>query len=137
MQLRNSPFGEWVLVYYDNKKISEGEIFRMIKSRGCSRAAIMRNQTQKAGQSKFTVLNPYICPGDVLSIQIESDGSEKVSIELPAGWKSIGEVPKSVKGKKVIHLQSSAKTAQGKQIVKFSSGADKGSVNFDVVRIVR
>ena len=120
MQLRNRPFGEWILVYYDKSQVTEQKLLEFTKTRGCKRAAIIREKEVKAGSTKATVINPYICAGDVIAVQISSNGKEKISLELPEGWKA--EIPATVDGTKTFFIQTSKTTGQGKKVLKLKSG---------------
>ena len=58
--LRRKPFGEWVTVFYEPKKVTEAQLLAWIKANRCPRAALVREK-DPAG-----VMNPFVAAGDVV-----------------------------------------------------------------------
>ena len=120
MQLRNRPFGEWILVYYDKSLITEQKLLELAKARGCKRAAIIRENEMVADKTKATIVNPYICAGDVIAVQISSNGKEKISLDLPQGWKA--DIPQFVSGTQTFFIQTTRDIPVGKKVFTLKSG---------------
>ena len=78
--LRNSPFGEWVTVYYRPDEVDEEQMLKWIKANRCPRAALVRRADG--------VRNPFVAPGDI--VQIKAKG-KVAKDKLPKGW-TIAEV---------------------------------------------
>ena len=121
MQLRGRPFGEWILVYYDKSKITEEKLLNLTKNNGCKRAAVIRDQVVKSGKSSALIINPYICPGDTVVLKINSDGSEKIQLELPKGWTC--KMPDKISGDLKVYIITTDKKDYGKKSIKFTSGS--------------
>jgi hypothetical protein len=121
MQLRSKPFGEWILVYYDKTKTSEAKLLNLAKTKGCKRASVIRDQIVKSGKSSALIFNPYICPGDTVVLEINSDGSEKIKLELPEGWTC--KIPEKISGKLKVYITTTNKKDYGKKSMKFTSGS--------------
>ena len=132
MQLRSKPFGEWVLIYYDKTQISEETLLELCKKGGCKRAAVIRDKKIEAGKSSALLLNPYICPGDSIALEIDSDGSEKIELELPEGWTC--NIPEKISAKTTVFIQSSANSAFSDFSIKFKSGSKSAALNCHVVK---
>ena len=84
MQLRRKPFAEWVLIYYDPLKTSAAKLLKVTRARGCPNAKIVSLEMKSLGSVKARILNPYICAGDTLYIELDS--VEGVELELPKNW---------------------------------------------------
>lgn len=133
--MRSRPFGEWVLIYFDKSKITEIKLLDLCKKKGCKRAAVIAGKTAKSGNTSAKVVNPYICAGDTLVLEIESDGKDKLSVDLPDGWKA--DISTKIAGKKTVFVQTSAKTAQGAKVLKLKVGEATVELKCDVVRKIR
>ncbi len=132
MQLRRKPFGEWVLIYYDKTQTSEEKLLTLAKKGGCKRAAVIRDKKVEAGKTSVTLLNPYICPGDSIALEINSDGSEKIDIELPEGWTC--KMPEKVSGTATVFIHVPKGSQNGAFKIKFKSGSGTYDLNCHVVK---
>ena len=132
MQFRKKPFGEWVLVYFDNRHISADKILNLCKNNGCKRAQIIRGKTAEAGASSAQILNPFLCAGDTIALEIKSDGSEKIELILPDGWTA--QHPEKINGKSIIYIDMPKNTKQAPYTIKLKSGDKETALTCDVVR---
>ena len=137
MQVRYNPFAEWVLIYYDPAMISEQKLLDLTKKEGCQNAEIIRDRAAQSGNSKLTLLNPVISPGDRLILKIESDGNDSLSITVPRGMKGPDKLPEKVKGVKMIHLQSSVDIGTGAKELSVSAGSETVKLKYHIVNEVR
>ena len=86
MLVRNSPFKEWVTVYYEPEKITEEKLLELLRKRRCPRSALDRTPGDK-----LTVMNPYVGPGGIVQLQIApSPANRPFQPKLPEGWKIVG-----------------------------------------------
>lgn len=124
--LRQSPFGEWVNVFYDPSKIKPAEMLQLIKKNDCPRA---RHTTVRNKQ----LLNPIIAPGDPVQINFSASADTSISDQskLPNGWKIAGS-KKLSKGENFVTLSVPRSTKQGSHTVKIST-ADGQSVELEVI----
>ena len=135
MQLRRKPFGEWVLIYFDKTKITEEALLSLAKNKGCKRAAIIRDKKKDLGKTSVTLMNPYICPGDSIALEISSDGSEKIELELPEGWSC--KMPDTISGTATVFIKTTAKAKRGEFTVKFKNGLKSADLNCHIVEKIK
>ena len=137
MQVRHSPFAEWVLIYYDPEKISEKTLLTLARTKGCKNAQIDRPKEITAGKTKIQVLNPVLTPGDSLIISIDS--SEKVTPEftLPKGMTLKKGQPTSIEGKTLIYLDTADSIGSGEKKMSVKLNGETVNLKYDVVKEVR
>ena len=90
--LRRVPFGEWVTVYFDPKKVNEKQLLAAIRRTRCPNA----QHVTAAGTR-----TPFVAAGDI--VQLETSSAVE-RIEAPDGWTHIAGTPN-------IQLPSNAKSA--------------------------
>lgn len=77
-------------------------------------------------------MNPYICAGDSIALEINSDGTEKVELELPEGWTC--KVPDKISGIVTVFIKTSVQTKNGAYTVKIKNNSSSTELNCHVVR---
>ena len=132
MQLRRKPFGEWILVYFDKSKISEKTLLQLTKTRGCKRAAVIRGKEVKAGSTSGQVINPYLCAGDSIAVEINSNGKEQLELETPQGWTF--KMPEKVNGKVTVFINIPAGSKEGAYTIKLKSGSESADMKCHLVK---
>jgi len=86
MLVRDTPFREWVTVYFDPKQTSEDKLLSLLRERRCPKATLDRSPNDK-----FTVMNPYVGPGGIVQIKTTSPPDDPPPrVTLPEGWKMVG-----------------------------------------------
>lgn len=129
--LRNSPFGEWVNVFYDPSKTDETTILAMIKKNDCPKA-------RRTDSRNGVVQNPYLAPGDPIQMKIELTANAKLvgTSGLPEGWEVVGD-GKFDKGTSLLTIQTPKSAKQGPASIKleFDNGS-KIEAKVDVVKQV-
>ena len=128
---KRKPFSEWVLVYFDKTKNSETNILKFVQKR-CPSAFIARDKELKVGKTSITAMNPYLSTGDTMALKITSDGSEKLSLNLPEGWTC--KMPETVKGTQTVYAVSGKKGTLGKHKFQFTSGSKSAEVIYHFVK---
>ena len=130
--LRRSPFGEWVTVYYDPKKVSEGELLKWIKANRCPRAAQVIEATESA------VLTPYVARGDTAQIRIKvAKEATLETIKLPEGWRLLNADKKLSSGNNYLSIQTPGDAASGEiEISLKPEGSEQFSGKITVVEQV-
>jgi hypothetical protein len=110
--VRQSPFGEWVNVFYDPKKIKPETMLKLIIKEDCPKAK------QTIGSNK-QLLNPFIAPGDPVQFSISAKSETAITdkSELPSGWKIVGKGLLN-KGENVVTLTVPRKVKAGSHTVK-------------------
>ena len=69
------------------------------------------------------------------SLEIKSDGKERLSLTLPEGWKA--EIPETIKGTQTVFIQTSADSPQGKQTLKMKVGEGTVELVCNTVRKIK
>jgi len=131
MSVRHSPFGEWVIVYFDPKSVTEEIIHKTIKDGGCPRAKITRKL------AKTTALTPIVTPGDTALLQLTLEKADSLTIsEIPEGWAITEPVGKLSAGVHYLSLRTPAGAAKKKYKVTLA-GANKKNHRFEVELVSR
>ena len=127
--LRSSPFGEWVNVFFDPKKITEAQLLRHIKARNCPRAQHI---------TSTHALNPFIAAGDPVQLSITVKEDCKLnSIELPKNWNLLDLTTGTSlpKGPHTLTITTSKRSSQGSHPIKLVlSDGTKVNESITVVR---
>jgi hypothetical protein len=108
--VRQSPFGEWVNVYYLPDQITEAKLLAHIKANRCPRASRVDG-----------VVNPFAAPGDVVQLKFNAKAETSIkTITLPDGWtlheKKVGDTLSA--GANVLAVSVSRSAAQGDHELK-------------------
>jgi|TARA_B110000908_G_scaffold84661_1_gene101106 hypothetical protein len=111
------------------------ELLKPIKTNGCKRASIQRGKPVTAGNTTATVINPYMCAGDIVAVEIKSNGREKIPLKLPRGWKA--DVPDKVNGNITVFIQTAKATGQRATSLKLIAGSNSAELQCHLVRMVK
>jgi len=132
MLLRRSPFGEWVVVYYDPEQTSEAKILKRVRTNGCRNAAIVR------AKKKSTTMNPFVAAGDCVQLRLILEEKTSLTIsKIPTGWKFEGKLKDLPAGEHYLNIYV-PKGAQQKrsQIVLQTDRSKSFTFSAEVVGLV-
>ncbi len=119
MAVRNKPFREWNVVYYDPKKTDLEKIEKRLRQKGCPKARRDVAKPKKSRGVTLVVENPVVTPGDcvLVSVKLPKGRTGKASLVPPQKWKVRAGKERAVKGGKtpaLLALQTTRKTPPGK-----------------------
>ena len=119
MAVRNKPFGEWNVVYYDPRKTDLKKIEERLRQKGCQKARRDFARPRKSHGVTLAVENPFVTPGDcvLVSVKFPKARTGKACIVPPEKWKVRTGRERVVKGGKIpalLGLQTTRKTPPGK-----------------------
>lgn len=103
MLVRNTPFREWVTVYYEPSKITEAKLLELLRKKRCPRAALDRTPGDK-----LTAMNPVVGPGGIVQLQATLPANrDPLKWKLPDGWQLVGPATgsKGEDGKTYVSVQ--------------------------------
>lgn len=104
---RQSPFGEWVIVYFDANKTTPEKLLERLKKNGCDKATRVSPAAAEKDKKKISVSNPIAVPGDWF--EIVAEGYDKApAVAAPDGWTV------AVRGAKRIVVQAPPSAKAGK-----------------------
>lgn len=135
--VRNRPFGEWNVVYYDAAKTTPAKLRETLRKGGCRRASAVVSEAVVADGVAARVQNPMIAPGDLLVIELEAPAAlagKPLSMKLPAGWKALSA--KVAAGEARVYAQSSRQVKQGPAALELVIGERRLKLSCEVVRLV-
>ena len=102
MLVRNSPFKEWVTVYFDPEKTNESKLLEFLRARRCPSARLDRIE-----QAGLTAMNPFVGPGGVVQLRWDyPNGDQPPELTLPSDW--------VLKGSSASTKENSEQTEQAK-----------------------
>lgn len=87
MALRQRPFGEWVIVYYEAGKTDTEKLLKRLRANKCPRAKHIVGKVETKGAVGLVSVNPIVVRGDLLQFDIKSKGKKaKIAVKAPDGW---------------------------------------------------
>jgi len=140
MTVRRKPFGEWVMVYYDNEKTGPAKLLQRLKARGCKRAKQRPPVTGQLGNAEVCILNPVVAPGDFFHIEVKlpEGASADVKLAVPEGWTIPDGAQRALKaGVSRCDVQLPRTAKKGQQTITFQRGEQKLELKVDVVSWVK
>jgi hypothetical protein len=105
--VRQSPFGEWVIAFYDPAKTAPDKLLERLRKNGCEKAERVEPKAVEGGGLKVRASNPVAVPGDFFEIAIEG-AKAAPETTAPKGWSV------AVKGAKRVLVQSPKDAKPGK-----------------------
>ncbi len=131
MSVRRSPFGEWVIIYYDPKKTNEKTLLEIVRKGGCPRADIIRKQ------AKSTEITPIITPGDTALIKLHLEKkSDLKATKLPTGWAVTESLKQLDAGTHYISIRTPEGASQKEHAITLQS-ADNTQFNYTIELVSR
>lgn len=86
--MRQKPFGEWNVVYYDAAKTDPEKLEKRLRDKGCPDAKRVEPKTVEKECATIAVENPIATPGDFFSVTLKlpEKTKGKMSVRAPDGW---------------------------------------------------
>lgn len=113
--VRQKPFGEWNVVYFDATKIDTEKLLERLRKNGCEKAQHIEAASGGEGDARVEVENPIAAPGDFFVVSVTAPEKAKAGVVLtaPEGW-TLPSGPKATLKKGLARLDLQApKDAKG------------------------